>query len=264
MDEGSRLLVELVQQQEVRLARRQHGQPELGPLTSREGPGQLVGRLGGQPERPEEGPSVPFGLQHRVTHVVERAAVGVDLLVFLGEVAELDIRPELDDAVRRLLRAGQAAQQRGLAGAVAADDHNVIAPAGVERHLREHLVAAVADAELGDLERNAAEPRRRGERELAGPVPLLDPCPTALHAVDPAVQLLGLAGPLLRAPPHGVRRQRESLDLARLQLGGTRALQTGRPPSAASNGVVRFHSVMCWLLDVEHLVLMDWSSNLRS
>ena len=243
----------LVEQEEVRLAGRQHGQPELGPLTTREGPGQLVGRLGGQPERPEEGAPVPLGLEHGVAHVVQSGAVGVDLLVFLGEVAELDVRPELDHAVGGLLGPGQAAQQRGLPGTVAADDHNVVAPPGVEGHLREHLVAAVADAELGDLERDGAGPGRRGERELAGPVPLLDLCPAALHAVDPAVQLLGLAGPLLRAPPHGVGQQREALDLTRLELGGTLALRLVGLLGGLELGVVPLPLGHVLVRDVEDL-----------
>src|SRR5580692_4396884 len=94
----------------------------------------------------------------------------------------------------------------------------------MERHLRQHLVAAVADAELGDLERNAARARWRREGELARLVALLDLRPAPLHAVDAPVQLLGLASPLLRAPPHGVGEQREPLDLTRLDLGRPLAL----------------------------------------
>ena len=66
------------------------------------------------------------------------------------------LAPSSIDAVRGLLDTRQAAQQRGLAGAVAPDDHDVVAPPGVEGHPAQHLVTAVTDAELRHLDRDGA------------------------------------------------------------------------------------------------------------
>ena len=100
----------------------------------------------------------------------------------------------------------------------------MVTATGVERHVREHLVAAVADGQLAHLEGDGAGARRDRERELAGSLALVDLRAPRLHPLDFPVERLGLARPLLGAGPHGVGQRREALDLARLELGRALAL----------------------------------------
>ena len=130
---------------------------------------------------------------------------------------------------------------------------DVVAATGVEVDVAEHLVAPVAHAELGDLERDGSRARRHRQLELARPLPLVDPGPCRLHPFDPLVELLRLARPLLRAGPHGVGQGAEALDLALLELGGALALGQVRLVLGLELGVVALPLGEALVRDVQHL-----------
>ena len=74
-----------------------------------------------------------------------------------------------------------------------------------------------------------------------------------LHPLDPLVERLGLAGPLLGAGPHGVGQRREPLDLALLELGRALALGLVGLVQRLELRVVALPLGQALVRDVQHL-----------
>ncbi len=141
--------------------------------------------------------------------------------MLLGVVAHRHAAPPLHRADDRFGDPGQHPQQRGLARAVEAHDHDPVAPAGVERDVFEHVEPGVAHGQVVGLQHRAGAVRRSGQAQLEhlarlhglGAV-LLEPVDALLEAVGhgglgglgaeavddvlQALDLLGLHGDLLR------------------------------------------------------------------
>ena len=111
---------------------------------------QRAGLVRGQP-----GPALS-GLEHR--------ALATDLLGVLGQEAELDVVAASQLAVAQREPAGQRLDQRGLAGAVGADQGHVLAPLQPQLGAFEQLALARRDRRSLELQRDA--PAARGLLEL--------------------------------------------------------------------------------------------------
>ena len=105
--------------------------------------------------RSQPGPTLS-GLEHR--------ALATDLLGVLGQEAELDVVAASQLAVAQREPAGQRLDQRGLAGAVGADQGHVLAPLEPQLGAFEQLALARGDRRSLELQRDA--PAARGLLEL--------------------------------------------------------------------------------------------------
>ena len=216
----------LVEQQQVRLAGREHGQTRAWPARHPTAcDGIWSAAFDGRPKEPSSARRSRSAFEHGVAHVGQRACAS-------GRSARA---PARSSPPRRSPRARSTPLDGSCTPARQRSSEDFPAPLRPMITMwsprpawkvtsREHLVAAVADAQLRHLERDGARAGRRRELELAGPLPLVDLRALRLHPLDPLVERLGLAGPLLGARPHGVGQRREALDLALLQLGGALAL----------------------------------------
>ena len=72
-------------------------------------------------------------------------------LALLGQVAERVVGIELDEPIVGAALAGNDLQERGLAGAVVADQPNALFRPDEERDLVEHFLAAIADGDIVDV-----------------------------------------------------------------------------------------------------------------
>ena len=91
---------------------------------------------------------------------VARRGVGV-----LGEVAELDVVPEAELPGRGLAAAGEGVDQRRLAGAVGADENDVLAALHPQRRVGEQRPARDLDPGVLHLQHEPAGALRLDERE---------------------------------------------------------------------------------------------------
>ena len=97
-----------------------------------------------------------FGDRERRKHLAAfRHLADAEIADFVARPAG-DIEPaEIDVAARRFVHAGDGADERGLAGAVGADDGDDGALLDLERNAVERLGVAVEDVEVFDLEHHA-------------------------------------------------------------------------------------------------------------
>jgi hypothetical protein len=145
----------------------------------------------------------------------------VELVTVLREVADDHVVPAPQLAGGRLAAPGQGVDQRGLAGAVGADEGDVLAALEPQLHVVEQGPVAGHDAPVLEFEDHAPRPRRRRESEcqrarlaLGAPVAAaIEP----LEALDPRLRL-ARTGAVAKAG-------HEPLEL--LALG---CLARGRPP----------------------------------
>ena len=124
-----------------------------------------MGDVADEAEVAEDGPQLGGGDPRRGRRLdgVEDAGAGLDVLVLLGVVAEGDVGAEADTAGVVGVDAGQAAQQRRLAGAVGPDDEEDLAPPDGELHLAQDGLVAEALGEPVDGQHHVARPHRVGE-----------------------------------------------------------------------------------------------------
>jgi len=113
----------LVQQQHVGARADQGGQGQPGLLTAGEHTGRLVDVVAGEQERAEHLADLDeVHVGGGRAHVLQDRAAGVQGLVLLGVVAELEAVARGDHAGVGLLHAREQAQQGGLARAVQTED----------------------------------------------------------------------------------------------------------------------------------------------
>ena len=156
--------------------------------------------------------------------------------MLLGVVAELEPVPGHDLAGVGPVDAGEDPQQRGLAGAVEAEDHDPAAPVDRQVDVGEDLERAVGLRQLGGRQRRLAARRRRRELDpgdLVGPALALEPGHQLLGPLQHRLRGLRLGG--LGPHPVGLVGERlrlvlgvDPLALAAL-LVGLALLEVGLP-----------------------------------
>src|SRR5262249_11375193 len=156
--------------------------------------------------------------RHRL-HTLQDRAARIELHLLLREVADLHA---VADA--HALAAHDALEQRRLAGAVRADERDVLAPLEGEGRAAQELAVADADVEAVGLDHDAAAPR--GLQELEP-----ERSPLARQQGD----LVGSAAPLLLEPT--------DLRQLRLRLLGLRLLVPEALDEALEPLDVRMHPV---------------------
>ena len=116
-------------------------------------------------------------------HGLERARVGVERLLVLGEVADPDRRADPDLALGRRELADERLQEHALARAVRADDADALAVQDGQVDAGEHDVVAERDADLAQLEDALAAAGVRAQPQ-PDPAPLEHRPLDLLHPVD--------------------------------------------------------------------------------
>ena len=103
----------------------------------------------------------------REPHRLERARLGVERLLVLGEVADPDRRADPDLALGRLELADDGLQQHALAGAVRADEADALAVHDGQLDVREHDVVAELRSPTWRSSKTRWPPRTCGCRRSA-------------------------------------------------------------------------------------------------
>lgn len=117
-----------VKDEEVGPLQRQSGQGQPAPFAAREGRYQFEDVVVREQEAPEQ--VAGRFLAHRliVQQRVEHVAGGIETLVSLGVVGDLDVRPELDPASQRVDLSDERPQSRCFPAAVRPEQGDSIAP----------------------------------------------------------------------------------------------------------------------------------------
>ena len=182
----------LVEHEQVRLGEHQQQQLEPRPLAAGEElvrPPHLLVR---EEELHQQRDRLALGAAVREPDRVERARLGIERLLVLGEVADPDRRADPDLALGRLQLADDGLQQHALAGAVRADEADALAVHDRQLDVGEHDVVAELHPDVAELEDAlaAAHVRVQAERDLAplehGPLDLLHACRSAAACCAPA------------------------------------------------------------------------------
>ena len=160
----------LVQHEQVRARRDDDGKREPAPFAPRQR-GHLLLVLG--PAGEEKAAEQRLGLRsrqpgHRHRALEHRAAL-VQLHLVLREIRGLDAMPELDRAAVRFEVPEDRLEQRRLAGAVRADESDMLAPFEDERPTAQELLITRGDRQPLRVENDAARSRRLQELEAEGP-----------------------------------------------------------------------------------------------
>src|SRR4051794_24553986 len=134
----------LVEDQQVRARLHEDRERESSPLTAREARDGLLGLLAREQETPQQGARLvgrePGGALAGLEHGGRR----VELLGVLGEVADLGVVASAQLALLELAASGQRLDQRRLAGAVRADERDVLAALEPQLGVVEELLVARA------------------------------------------------------------------------------------------------------------------------
>src|SRR5258707_555273 len=103
-----------------------------------------------------------------------------------GQAPSMAPTAAMDEGSRLLV--GSSSSNRFASPADSMASSSLARSTGVERHVRPTLVPPVADAQVGPLERDGGGAGRDRERELAGPVALVDHGAPRLHPLDLPVE----------------------------------------------------------------------------
>ena len=152
----------LVQHEEVRAGGDRHGKREAPSLASREHGDRLLVRIpAGEEETTEKGLRVGPREAGHVLHALEDGATRVELHLLLREVADLNAV-----AGANAFAAHELLEERRLAGAVRANERDVLSPLERERGLTEqNPVARHRHVQTIRLDHRASTPRRLEELE---------------------------------------------------------------------------------------------------
>ena len=157
----------------------------------------------------------------REPHRLEGRRLGVERLLILGEITDLDRGPDPDLSLRGLDLADDRLQEHALPGPVRADEADPLAVHHGQLEIREHDVLAELDAEVTELEDALAAALMRVEPQCD--LASLEHRPLdLLHAVDltllvPSLSDVPLVGNPARPELEAANRLFEPLDLLLLR-----------------------------------------------
>ena len=188
----------LVQHQQVARFEHHAGHRQTRPLAAREDLDLLVDVLAAEQERPQNvaqaGPDVAHG--HTVQRVVDREIAVHQIVLILGVIADIDVRPEAHRPFGGRQLADQHACEGRLALAVAAHQRDPVALLDDEIRAAEDMFLAERHAGLADLRDDL--PRAGRGRELdveRGEVLFLDlETVQPLQLLDARLHLVRLGG----------------------------------------------------------------------
>src|SRR5829696_4080117 len=161
----------LVEEQQVTALLQGQGEVEAVPLPTGQDTGRLLLVRSLEPERGDVRARrhldvADLDVVEPVGDDVPQGLLRVDATAVLLDVGELDGLADLDLAVVRLLLADQHLEQRGLAGAVGADDADDAVARQRERQVVDQDAVTEALGQILRLDDDAAQPRTRRDLDL--------------------------------------------------------------------------------------------------
>ena len=228
--DGIEVVGRLVEQQHVRRRRDETGEGEASALTTGQCSGRLVELGAGEHESAEQPAQVLLaGIGREMPDVVPHRGVHVERVVLLCEVTDAKPVPR-DDAAFPIgaLDACQQLEQRGLSGAVEAQDDDPRALVDRQIHAGEDLEGAIHFGQALGEEWGFAARRRLRESDSGGAIGDRLLLEVVDHRIGAAEHLLGGGGlRRLRAELGSLRPQGRSLLLCVRALAATSRLVCG-------------------------------------